>query len=147
MLIGRWKEWAESKREVTTFPVQDLLFVLYVQHLSKTMEPRTAVEVAVNALSWVRQMAGLQPISSSSFVHTVLPGLWRQLAKPKTKKEPIRVEMLAAMVLCSDGSLADLQLMAMALLVFSVFLRCEELIKLRVCDVSFAAEHMSITLP
>ena len=57
------------------------------------------------------------------------------------------MEMLAAMVCSSDDSLTDLRLMSMALLAFSAFLRCDELIKLRVCDVSFAAESMTISLP
>ena len=129
------------------FPVQEVQFTLYIQHLAETTESKAAVEVAVNAVSWAHQMAGLEPISSSPFVRTVLAGLQRQLAKPKTKKEPITVEMLAAMVQSSDGSLADLRLMAMALLAFSAFLRCDELFKLRVCDVSFAAGHMSVSLP
>ena len=55
--------------------------------------------------------------------------------------------MLAAMVQSCAGSLADLRLMAMALLAFAAFLRCDELIKLRACDVSFAAEQMCIKLP
>ena len=129
------------------FPAEDLQFALYIQHLAETTESRAAVEVAVNAMSWAHQMAGLQPISGSPFVRTVLAGLQRQLAKPITKKEPVTVAMLAAMVQSSDGSLADLRLMAMALLAFSAFLRCDELIKLRVCDVTFAAEHMAISLP
>ena len=92
-------------------------------------------------------MAGLEPISSSPFVRTVLAGLQRQLAKPKAKKEPVTVKMLAAMVQSSDGLLADLRLTSMALLAFSAFLCCDELIKLHAWDVSFAAEHVSISLP
>ena len=129
------------------FLAQDLQFALYIQHLAETTESRAAVEAAVNALSWAHQMAGLQRISCSRFVRTVLARLQRQLAKPKTKKRPVTVEMLAAMVKSSNESLSDLRLMAMILLSFSAFLLCDELIKLRVCDVSFAAEHMSISLP
>ena len=68
------------------FPVQDLQFALYIQHLSETTESRAAVEVAVNAVSWAHQMAGLQPISSSPVVRAVLGGLQRQLAKPKIQE-------------------------------------------------------------
>ena len=79
----------------------------------------------------------MQPISSSPFVRTVLAGLQRQLTKPKAKKDPIT---------SSDGSLADLWLMALALLAFATFLRCDDLIKLHACNVSFAAEHMAISM-
>ena len=145
--FGRWKEWAERKKEVTVFPVQDVQFALYIQHVADSTKSRAAVEVAVNAISWAHQMAGLQPISSSPFLRSVLAGLQRQLARPIVKKEPITVEILAAMVNSSDGSLTDLRLVSMALLAFSAFLRCDELIKLRVCDVSFAAGSMTINLP
>ena len=57
------------------------------------------------------------------------------------------MEILAAIVQSSDGLRADLWLMAMALLAFAAFLWCDELIKLCACDVSFAAEHMTINLP
>ena len=145
--FGRWKEWAESKSEVVVFPVQDVQFALYLQNLLEVTDSRAAVEVAVNAVSWVHRMAGLQPILDSPFVRSVLAGLQRQLAKPKSKKEPITVDMLTAMVQSCDGSLADLRLVSMALLAFSAFLRGDELVKLRVCDVAFAAEHMAVSLP
>ena len=87
-----------SKREVNVFPVQDWQFALYIQHWAETTESGAALETAVKAKSWEQQMAGLQPISSSLFVHTVLAGLEMQLAKPKAKKSPITSEMSASIV-------------------------------------------------
>ena len=69
------------------FPVQEVQFTLYIQHLAETTESKAAVEVAVNVVSWEHQMAGLKPIFSSPFVCTVLARLQRQLTKPKTKKD------------------------------------------------------------
>lgn len=143
----KWKEWAEAKREVVVFPVQDIQFALYLQHVAETTKSRAAVETAVNAASWAQQLAGLRPVSSFPFVQVVLSGLQRTLAKPKKKKEPVTVEMLAALVQSSDGSLADLRLIAMAILAFAAFLRCDELVKLRCCDVLFNPSGLSINLP
>lgn len=143
----RWKEWAEQKREIAVFPVQDIQFALYLQHVAETTGSRAAVEAAVNAASWAHQLAGLKPVSSFPFVQAMWAGLQRQLAKPKEKKEPISVEMLVAMVQSADGSLADLRLMAMALLAFSAFLRCDELVNLRCCDVVFNPSSMILSLP
>lgn len=47
----KWKVWAE-KEEVSVFPVQDMQFALYHQHLAETMGSKPAVEEAGNALSW-----------------------------------------------------------------------------------------------
>ena len=143
----KWKEWAVRKREVAVFPVQDIQFALYLQHVSEATDSRAAVEAAVNGVSWAHQLAGFKPVSSFPFVQVVLAGLQRQLAKPKKKKEPISVGMLSAMVQSADGSLTDLRLMAMALLAFSAFLRCDELVKLRCCDVIFGPADMTINLP
>ena len=120
--FGRWKEWAENKREVDVFPVQDIEFSLYLQHIAETTESKATVDGAVNAVSWAHHlMAGLQPITSFPFVHSVQAGLQRQLAKPKVKKEPVSVEMLTALVQSLDGSLLDLRLVTMALLAFAAF--------------------------
>ena len=95
----------------------------------------------------MHQLAGLKPIAESPFVRAMRYGLTRKLARPVQKKEPITSDMLAAMASSSNGSLADLRLLAMAYLAFSAFLRCDELIKLRCCDISFDTESMSISLP
>ena len=145
--FSRWKEWAEGKGEITVFPVKDVQFALYLQHLAETTGSRAAVESAVNAVSWVHKLAGLGTITTSPFVRAVQEGLTRKLAKPVRKKEPVTVEMLSAIAQASSDSLTDLRLLAMAMLAFSAFLRCDELIKLRCCDITFNGESMSMRLP
>lgn len=110
----RWKVWAEKKREVKVFLVQDMQFARYLQHLTETTRSKAAVEVAVNAISWAHQLAGIAPISSAPFVRTVLAGLQRQLAKPKQKKEPVTVDTLSAMIQSAGSSLTDVRLLTMA---------------------------------
>ena len=52
----------------------------------------------MHALSWLYEVAGLEPVGSVSTVQATLSGLRCVLAKPKTCKEPITVNMLKAMV-------------------------------------------------
>ena len=118
----RWKLWAETKKEVQVFPVRDVQFALYLQHLAETTSSKASVEEAVNAISWAHQLAGMPPISAAPFVRAVLAGLQRQLAKPKQKKEPVTIDMLSAWVKGSGSSLTDTRLCAMALLAFAGFL-------------------------
>ena len=94
----RWKTWAEARRGVPSFPVQDIHLVLYLQHLSESIQSKSAVEEAVHAVSWLHQMAGLPSIAGSPIVQATLGGLRRELAKPKKRKEPVTAEMLLAMV-------------------------------------------------
>ena len=79
----RWRAWAEERCEVAIFPIQEVHFALYLQHLGEVSASKSAVEEAVNAISWVQQIAGLPSIAESPFVRATLSGLQRKLAKPK----------------------------------------------------------------
>ena len=70
----------------------------------------------------------------------------RQLAKPKARKEPVSSDMIAMLVYSLSARLTptDVRLVAECLLAFSAFLRYDELAKLRCCDVTFCATHMSV---
>ena len=76
------------------------------------------------------------PPPSHPFVKATLEGLQCSLAKPVTKKEPITLDMLEAMVKDAEksGSLSDLRLATACSLGFAVFLCFDELIHLRSCD-------------
>ena len=143
----RWKRWAEKKLEVVIFPVQDMQFALYLQHLAEATGSKASVDEAVNAVSWAHQLAGLAPVAQAPFVRTVLAGLHRQLAKPKPKKEPITAEMLAAIVHATKDTLTDVRYAAIALIAFSAFLRCDEIINIRCCDIVFKPDVMVVNLP
>ena len=83
------------------------------------------------------------------FIRATLDGLRRSLARPVTKKEPVTVEILEAIVKDAEqsGSLSDLRLATACLLSFPGFLRFSELINLRPCDVSISGEWMKIYIP
>ena len=116
----RWRQWAEQRREVKIYPVQEVHFALYLQHLGESVQSRAAVEEAVNAVGWVHQLGGQQPIAASPFVRAALEGFQRMLAKPKIRKEPITAEMLTVLVnsLGPSPGLDDVCLAAIALLAF-----------------------------
>ena len=142
----KWRTWAGQKKEVKTFPVDEVHFALYLQYVAESTKSRSAVEEAVNSVSWAHQLAGQPTISTSAFVRVTLAGLQRKLAKPKVKKEPVTAEMLSTLVdsLSDSPTLTDVRLTAGALLSFAAFLRYDELAGLRCCDVQFTEEHMSV---
>ncbi|KAL5517290.1 hypothetical protein EMCRGX_G002814 [Ephydatia muelleri] len=71
----RWKTWAEARHEVPAFPVQAVHLALYLRHLSESVQSKAAVEEAVHALSWLHEVAGLEPVSSVPIVQATLSGL------------------------------------------------------------------------
>ena len=107
---------------------------------------KAAVEEAVNALSWLHGLAGLQQLGGLPLVQTTLEGLKRTLARPNVRKEPITADMLKAMVEAAgpDPSLTEIRLLAVCLLAFAGFMRCDELVKLKSDDINFNSESMVV---
>ena len=144
----RWKAWAEARSEVTVFPVKEVHLALYLQHLGEKLHSWSAVQEAVNAIGWIHQLSGLEPVTQSPFVQATVAGLKRSLAKPKVRKEPVTVDMLTSLVdsLGVSPSLSEVRLAASCLLAFAAFLRFDEIAKLRCCDISFSGPSMSVHL-
>ena len=136
----------KTKSEVTVFPAGEVHFGIYLQHLGKTTRSKSAIEEALNAISWAHQLAGHSPISTFTFVRATVAGLQRKLAKPKAKKETFSTDMLIALVdsLGSSPSLSEVRLAASALVSFAAFLNFDELAKLRCCNVRFSEQSMTL---
>ena len=144
----RWKEWASSHK-LPSMPAVAHHIALYLQHLAKTTMSKAAAEEAVYAISWAHNLAGLSSPTEMPLVQTTLQGLRRLLAKPIQKKEPITVEMLQAMVedVDRDGTLANLRLTTACLLAFAGFLRFDELVHIRCCDLNVDEKMVKIRIP
>ena len=78
----------------------------------------------MHALSWLHQIASLNPVGTSPLVQVTLAGIKRIVARPKVPKEPVTVEMLQAMV---EAAGMEPSLTEVCLLAFVGFLRCDEL--------------------
>jgi len=83
-------------------------------------------------------MAGVSPPTDSPIVQATLEGLKRKLAKPVSKKSPLRVQILGAIAQDARrlNTLASLRLGAACFLSFASFLKFDELVNVDVCDVS-----------
>ena len=92
-------------------PAQPLELCSYLQSIGSTTGSKSAVEEAVNAVSWVHTIAGLESPTKHPTVVPIVEAYGRILAAPKNKKEPVTAEDLRKMVLMFAGpkaSLADI---------------------------------------
>lgn len=144
----RWKEWVEGEHLGKSFPVNIALFALYLQHVGEKSNSCSAVSEAVNAVSWVQRLAGVEPVSQNQLIKLISEGFQRALARPKVKKEPVTPEMLQELVaaMSSPPSLSDVRLGSICLLAYAAFLRIDELRKLRARDITFTEEGMKVTI-
>ena len=76
----------------------------------------------MNALSWMHQAAGLQPVSSAPLVQAALAGFRRMLAQLKVRKEPVTAVVDTA---GPEPSMSEVRLLAVCLLAFAGVLHCE----------------------
>lgn len=143
----RWKSWAQEHK-LAVFPVEGTNLALYLQHLGDHVESKSAVEEAVNSLAWVHSMAGLPSPSHQPLVQVTLEGLKRTLARPITKKTPMTVEILSEIVKNTVGkpTLSNIRLATACLLAYAGFLRADELINLRRCDIDIAEDKMVVRI-
>jgi len=143
----RWKVWAMTDK-FDPIPAKPEQFVLYLQYLGKETHSKSAIEEACNAIAWVHTTAGLVSTTAHPFVKATLEGLRRTLAEPVVKKEPVTIEMLEAVVqdANSSGRLSDLRLATAYLLGFAGFLRFDELINFRPCDIIIGVGMMDIKI-
>lgn len=143
----RWKKWAESKHEVSAFPVDPLHLCLYLNFLIQKSASVAPVEEAVNALSWVHDMAVVDNPSSHPLVAQVLAGAKRILAKPTVKKEPITADILGLLVHKfgqQGASLSDIRTLSICLISFAGFFRYSEIANLKESDVCVYQDHLEI---
>ena len=84
----RWKLWAEAKEGINVFPVQDMQFALYLQHLEESMASKTAVEEPVNAILVGTSADRDGPHCNSPFCVHSLGRLTTAASKANTKKSP-----------------------------------------------------------
>lgn len=144
----RWKLWTLEREGLAHWPISIAGFVLYLQHVGEKSQSKAAVEEAVNAISWVQRLAGLEPVSQNMLVKSVVEGFQRILAKPKKRKEPVTASMLREIVesMSAIPTLTEVRLSAICLLAFAAFLRFEEVEKLRGCDIRFLADKMEVNI-
>ena len=143
----RWKRWAQEHK-LPAFPAKEQHVALYLQYIEDSLKSKAAAEEAVHALNWAHNLAGLESPTQSPLVQTTLEGVKRLLAKPVQKKKPVSLDILADLVedCCRYPTLSNVRLAAACLLAFAGFLRCDELINLRPCDIKIGPNMMTVTI-
>ena len=144
----RWRTWATT-HNIPPFPAQGHHIALYLQSIGECLESVSAAEAAVNAISWVHGLAGLQSPTSNPIVQETLQGLKRTWSKPVQKRKAMPTEILAdiARDALTNPTLANLRISTFSLLSFAGFLRFDEAIHIRACDVELTPTMAKISIP
>ena len=150
--LGGWKRWKAfaQQHDLQVFPVKPMYLALYIQHLSRSASSIAPIDTAIYSIRWAHSLADISSPSESFLVKSAVEGFRRKLAKPKSPKEPISSEDLAKLVADKggkDASIYDIRLICICLLSFAGMLRSDEIISVRLRDIAFFHDHMSLYIP
>ena len=144
----RWKNWALSNGlgSKDVLPAKAFHAALYLASVIQTAESASPVIKAFYSIKWFHDMFDLVSPTTSSLVLNILESAKRRLARPVRKKEPITTELLTTMFqsLYVAGNAKNQRTICACLTAYAGFLRSNELLSIRRCDVVIEPTHMSI---
>ncbi|XP_060076462.1 uncharacterized protein LOC132556091 [Ylistrum balloti] len=140
MVVGKWVGIGDA------LPAKAFHVALYLVSLAQTANTPSPIVNAYYSLKWFHDLYDLDSPTKSNLVRNVLEASKRRLAKPVVKKKPMTVDLLLSMYKSkfSVGNLKNQRIRCACLLAFAGFLRSDELLRIRVCDVMFASAYMSV---
>ena len=144
-----WKSWC-AENNVSAIPAAAEDISRYFVKLFNADAPYSRIEGVFYSIKWFHKCNPgvlLNPCDRK-FLHLLLEGLKRSSAKPVQKKDPITVAILQKN-LCKYGmgsNSKDIRLCVLCLLSIAGFLRNDEAINIRECDLQFHPSFIRIFL-
>ena len=150
----KWRTWALSKTDVPVIPAQPAHVALFITELANTARAKglgfSTLEAAAYGIAWAHKMGGLtESPTDHPLVKMTLDGAKRSLSKPIKPKEPLPLSLIQDIALrfSSDNALSVIRFLFILLVGYAGFLRADEILKMKVCDVKIHADHMLVSVP
>ena len=143
----RWKAWAAKFDEISALPASPIYVAIYLSSIMQTANSVAPINCAFYSLSWAHKMAGLADPTDNDMCKLVKEAAHRSLGHAARKKDPVTPKMLQSLVshFSADRlNLLTLRLLVMCVLAYAGFLRFDELLRIRACDIQMGQSHFSI---
>ena len=122
-------------------------------HCLVLVQPRKMSQSSINilliySLKWAHSMNGLGDPTENGFVKDLNESAKRLRSSKVIKKDAINTEMLIEIcdLFKANSDLLTLRDLSMILIGFAGFLRFDELVELRCCDVGFKENFLSVQI-
>jgi hypothetical protein len=146
--LTRCKNWAvkQGLDSKDILPARALQVAIYLASIIQTANTPSPVINSFYSIKWYHELLGFQSPTESKLVVNILEAAKRRLAKPVRKKEPVTIELMSKTfkALFVKGDVKNQRTICACLLSYAGFLRSEELLKLRSCDLLFNSVYLSI---
>ena len=151
----KWRTWALSKTDVPVTPAQPAHVALFITELANTARVMkglgfSTLEGAAYGIAWAHKMGGLtESPTDHPLVKMTLDGAKRSLSKPIKPKEQLPLGLIQDIALrfSSDSALSVIRFLFILFVGYAGFLRADEILKMKVCDVKIHADHMLVSVP
>lgn len=144
----RWCDWALSNNipSKDTLPARAFHVALYIASLIQSASSPSPILNAFYSIKWYHDLLDLPSPTDSNLVKNVLEAGKRKLSKPLKKKEPITVSVLEKVFhsVYKEYDVYNQRTICALLLSFAAFLRSNELLNLRRCDIQIYPMYMSV---
>lgn len=130
-------------------PAKESILCLFFSDLIKQKTGKSTLESYFYSIKWNHDFASISPNPCDSrIVKMTFEGGRRLVAKPVSKKEPITSDIIGKIVdfYEKENNLKGLRVCTMCILGFSGFLRFNEIASLRMKDVKFHNDFISICI-
>ena len=145
--FNRFCKWC-SDYNISSLPASDFHISMYLVNLSDTCKSVTTIDEAFYAISWAHELSGYLNPCSSNLARLTREGCHRSIGhRSNNKKEPISLETLKNLCILFGSkscNLIGLRIACMCVLSFAGFLRFSELVNIRMCDLKFFDNHMTV---
>ena len=143
----RFVKWTMKYPEITSvLPCSDIYVSLYLQHLVESVNHFSSVEAAFYSINWAHNTAGVCNPCNSELVKNVVEASKRILTRPIVKKLPVDSLIMTDLFkkYIDSSSLKDIRLLAMCALMYTGFLRYDELCNIKAKHITFYDTHVDI---
>ena len=145
----KWTEFCSNFADINPLPATPFDIAVYFNYLLNTRGTRGSIVDAMYGIRWGHIRSGHLPPTDHPFVKLAYDGAIRLSNFAGTKKkEPFTVSMLHALLdLDHLDDRIYFRFALICLLGFTGFMRLDELLNLKVGDISFHESHMTLTIP
>ena len=146
--FSKWIDWAAAYPEIKVLPAQPVHIVLYLTHLAHSVKSFSSISQFTCAVSWMHSTHGFNSPIKTPIVAEVINGLKRLLAGPVSPKEPFTPNDIKRIFTDTNkSSLTELRNTAMITIAYFAFLRVDELLHIKLNDLTVFKDHLQINIP
>ena len=126
------------------------MVAIYLRDLMEDPNSASVLDSTFYGIQWAHNLAGCVLPTTHPVVKCTLEAAKRKVARPVSPKEPLSLSLIQFLSLHYnkvDASLNDIRFLFILLVGYSGFTRIEEIISVRVMDLQFHSDHMTIFVP